>query len=195
MGFRYPGYLCDIYTADKYLKEIPFDIHYSLDHSRRLIENAMAEIENYSRLVFIPRYDHKCYLRITGNYSGYTIEEDNGCYSIINLGYNGRRRFEVILHELMHAIGFSHEHMRPDRDRFVKIFWENIEPEFQSQYRKLTYNEYLWNDFEMDYESIMMYSSFAYSKNGFITMVTNNGAEIGINTKLSYSDKVKLTLL
>ena len=34
----------------------------------------------------------------------------------------------TIMHEMMHALGFWHEQSRPDRNQFVEILWENIEP-------------------------------------------------------------------
>jgi hypothetical protein len=39
------------------------------------------------------------------------------------LGDEGRA-----LHELMHALGIFHEQSRSDRDRFVKVHWDNILP-------------------------------------------------------------------
>jgi hypothetical protein len=33
----------------------------------------------------------------------------------------------TIMHELMHRVGFHHEHTRPDRDKYVEILWDKIE--------------------------------------------------------------------
>ena len=72
-----------------------------------------------------------------------------------------------IAHEIMHAIGFYHEHSRVDRDEYVKV-----------QFNKIKQNE--WNNFKKqieshayglkyDYNSIMH-----YPHNAFVTDPTNN---------------------
>ncbi|GFV29676.1 blastula protease 10 [Trichonephila clavipes] len=182
------------FAEDDYVEEIPYVIHPSLNYNKRLIKNAMAEIENYSRFEFVPNnYRGSCYLKITKG-DGCWFEGSNECFPRISLGM-GCRNFGTILHELMHAIGFEHEHRRPDRNRYLKIHWENIEPEDKPQFKKMQYDEYDWNDFRIDYDSIMMYDSYAFSINDSITIEMRSGEEIGVNKRLSYADKQKLNLL
>lgn len=73
----------------------------------------------------------------------------------------------VILHEIMHSLGFFHEHQRTDRDSYVIINFENIDPEFQNDFYKYTE---LGNDGydigSFDFNSVMMYFSTEFSHNG-----------------------------
>lgn len=47
----------------------------------------------------------------------------------INLGagcmYEG-----TIQHEAIHALGFEHEHNRYDRDRYLNLYMQNVDPGF-----------------------------------------------------------------
>ena len=67
------------------------------------------------------------------------IINDRGCYSevgktkqnksqLLSLDtYTGCVVKQVVIHELVHALMFHHEHKRPDRDEYIQIFKENID--------------------------------------------------------------------
>jgi hypothetical protein len=69
----------------------------------------------------------------------------------------------IIAHELKHALGWTHEHQRPDRDRYVRIQMENVEAgkehNFSIMVGAFTGHPY-------DFDSIMHYRPTAFSKNG-----------------------------
>ncbi|GJM17991.1 MAG: hypothetical protein DHS20C14_02040 [Phycisphaeraceae bacterium] len=73
----------------------------------------------------------------------------------------------VIIHEIMHAIGFYHEHQRNDRDDFIEILEQNVAPGQLGQFAKSAPG----NEFgDFDFESIMHYGPFAFSGNGGVTI-------------------------
>lgn len=93
----------------------------------------------------------------------------------------------AIVHELGHALGLWHEQSRQDRDQYVRIIWENI-----VEGSRYNFNQYLSNgtDFgEYDYQSIMHYSAYAFSKNGEKTIIPlTEHIEIGQRLQLSEKD-------
>lgn len=91
------------------------------------------------------------------------------------------------VHEIGHALGLWHEQSRADRDSYVQINWDNIMVDHE-----YNFNQHLsdGNDYgEYDYESIMHYGPYAFSKNGQKTIVALvDGVEIGQRVKLSDKD-------
>ena len=73
----------------------------------------------------------------------------------------------MILHELGHCLGLYHEHQRPDRDNYITVVEKNIEKKYLSNFKIIGLNRYLYppTKWKYDYNSIMHYSSYAFSKN------------------------------
>ena len=45
----------------------------------------------------------------------------------LSLSEPGAVQKGTVLHEFMHALGFHHEHCRPDRDQHIQVLEENIQ--------------------------------------------------------------------
>ena len=78
---------------------------------------------------FVPRTDEKDYVFIERG------EMNTGCSSYVgrvggkqkvNLEAPGCVKAGTVSHELIHALGFRHEHSRTDRDDFITVQWDNI---------------------------------------------------------------------
>ena len=63
----------------------------------------------------------------------------------------------VVRHELGHTIGLWHEQSRPDRDRYIRIDWSNIEPGGYPNFYKYSRSEVNTFSLPYDYGSIMHY--------------------------------------
>lgn len=76
----------------------------------------------------------------------------------------------VIQHELLHILGFWHEHSRTDRDQYVDIHWENVMDKAKENFRQFSdpVDDHLGLPY--DYASIMHYKWDEFSKNGNVTV-------------------------
>lgn len=148
----------------------------------------MDAIELVSCIRFKPRKYAKDYLNIfPGKYCKSHLGRTGGPQP---LSLNSRVCFEkgIIIHELLHALGYIHMHNRPDRDKYVKIMWKNIAPQWFSEFDKVNPSNFNHLGTPYDYQSIMHYGATAFTKNGGITILTKNGEEIGQRFGLSKGD-------
>jgi len=84
----------------------------------------------------------------------------------ISIG-EGCERLGTVLHEMMHAIGFIHEQSRPDRDRYVRVFYDNIKEGMEHNFQKYTGGQVRrlpTNRGFYDYDSCLHYNNQAFSK-------------------------------
>ena len=72
------------------------------------------------------------------------------------------KKIACILHEFIHAWGFHHEHNRPDRDKYVKVYKENIQDEKWANF--IIQNKSCTFGLPYDGSSVMHYHSKAFIK-------------------------------
>ncbi|XP_067625968.1 seminal metalloprotease 1-like [Eurosta solidaginis] len=147
--------------------------------------------------------DQQYYVNITGL--------SNGCYSSVGWlnrvqTYNirvypldsGCFHLGVIVHELLHTLGFYHMQNAANRDDYVRIATENIRPGKEMFFKK--YDENSVDDFdeEYDYGSVLHYKATAFSVNGNMTIIPLKQEALGIMGQrrgMSKSDINKLNTM
>lgn len=87
-------------------------------------------------------------------YSGGTHRMHIGCWDE-----------RTIKHELLHSLGFEHEHTRSDRDEFLLVEYRNIPNYLWPQYAKL--NKSAFESDVYDFDSIMHYQSSRAGQYGY----------------------------
>uniref|UniRef100_A0AAF5PHI7 Metalloendopeptidase n=1 Tax=Wuchereria bancrofti TaxID=6293 RepID=A0AAF5PHI7_WUCBA len=164
-------------------------------YSRSVIAAAMEEYMKRTCVRWVPRS--------VKDYDYIYIVPDRGCYSMVgktggkqtvSLG-TGCIQKGIIMHELMHAVGFFHEQSRTDRDKHITVLWGNIQPGMQGQFEKYDHGMVDSLGADYDYDSIMHYGPQAFSRNGQPTLVPKIPVSIGQRLHFSTFDIFKINKL
>ncbi|XP_011704689.1 PREDICTED: zinc metalloproteinase nas-4-like [Wasmannia auropunctata] len=173
---------------------VPYKISGNFNKDQKnLIHNAMKAYHNYTCIRFKPQRKEKNYVNI--------ISENTGCHSnigriggqqIVNLQIPGCvTLIGTAIHELMHALGFFHEHTREDRDDYVDIIWNNIQEPTKGNFVKDTPGTADSFNTSYDYGSVMHYSAYAFAidkEEKTIVPTEDPDAEIGQREGFSEGD-------
>ncbi len=101
----------------------------------------------------------------------------------------------IIQHEFNRALGFYQEQTRSDRDKYVKINWENMSPDMAYNFQKQNTNN---QNTPYDYGSIMHYGRTAFSiQPGLetITPIPDETEEIGQRQGMPNTDILRINKL
>lgn len=126
----------------------------------------LDEIQRMTCVRFIPRTTQADYVEIVSS---------DGCWSWIgrirgrqelSLARNGCVSKGTMIHEMVHAIGFTHMQNAFDRDNFITVMWENMHPRDFEAFDKVSANDWSHWGTRYDYQSIMHYEADTFSING-----------------------------
>ncbi|XP_073818789.1 hatching enzyme 1.2-like [Musca autumnalis] len=165
---------------------VPYEIRGNFNsQDRAIIEHAIAEYHRRTCIRFVPRTNQQDYISI--------VSGNSGCWSSVGR-VGGRQEVNLqspgcltkpgtAIHELMHALGFLHEQNREERDSYVAIQYQNIQPSAASNFDKASRT--IAFGVPYDYGSVMHYSANAFSTNGRPTIVPVRSMG---NTKMGQRD-------
>ncbi|XP_050503210.1 zinc metalloproteinase nas-1-like [Diabrotica virgifera virgifera] len=133
------------------------------DRQKSILEKVMGLYKYYTCIKFVPKTrNDKSYAKIINEVNTCCSEigkVPGGGFTVVDLG---PRCFEeeeagTVIHELMHLIGFYHEHNRSDRNDYIELTLANVNPNYTSEFDIESGNTF---NIPYDYDSTMHYGPF-----------------------------------
>lgn len=104
-------------------------------------------------------------------------------------------RIGTIIHEFLHALGFYHMQSSYNRDKHIRINFDNMSPDRRHNFDKYSTKDVSLFDTPYDIDSVMHYGRKFFSTNGLNTIETVDPADIyriGQRLRMSYGDIQRL---
>ena len=163
---------------------------------KELVRTSLQKITEVSNILFVEGLVNTGTVQISISNSGgcSSYVGKTGYLQALNLG-PGCDIEGIIIHEMFHALGVNHEQCRRDRDDYIDVFYDNIEPYLAYNFDKSPYEVNYELSGTYDYNSVMHYYSGAFSKNGQSTILKKNGESIPYIYYMSEQDKEKIRKL
>lgn len=155
------------------------------------VEAAIAHWQERTPIRFKPHEDEPDFI---------SFEALDGCWS--KVGRHGGKQVISLdtgcstgsaIHEIGHALGLWHEQSRSDRDEFIEVIVQNIQPSARHNFDKHIQDGVDLGEY--DYDSIMHYPATAFGIGGNLTIRTKQGQVIGQRKGLSPGDIASIKLL
>ncbi|CAG0912504.1 unnamed protein product [Notodromas monacha] len=134
----------------------------------------LTTIRRIMKQLFLRMVDHSSVLLGQGKGVDQVLLLATVAHHFKELGYAGPIEHAMVLepgcidkptvvHELVHLLGFPHEHSRTDRDKYVRVNWKNLRSGWELSFNKhpgryVTTGPY-------DYYSLMHYDLYTNAKN------------------------------
>ncbi|XP_053305441.1 embryonic protein UVS.2-like [Spea bombifrons] len=191
-----PGKACLWPRSGNGLVHVPYILSNNYTSLERdIVHGAMEELMDLTCIRFVLRTKEPSYLR---------IRPVDGCWSYIgriggtqdvSLMKTGCLHRGIIQHELLHSLGFQHEQCRSDRDKYIRINWNNISQDKERNFYKMSTQNL---GIPYDYQSVLHYGKYAFANDaGKPTLEPkgNPSALIGQRIGLSSLDVMKINKL
>ncbi|KHJ78077.1 astacin, partial [Oesophagostomum dentatum] len=126
------------------------------------------------------------------------LEDEEDFVEILNEQGKGCFTSRSLMHFLLSIVGLSKEHLREDRDMYIRVHTENILAGYQHIFSTITPDNAPTYNVPYDYLSIMHYGKDAYAKPGTVTIETVDPKyqeQIGMQDEPSENDYKKVCLM